>query len=127
MSHTSYSGFLDILEIRSQSKPLLVWQNLVLVSSSPFVEDNPPHLPEREVSVWEEVPHLTIGVVDVVKQVPLDRVVLVISVAVDGGAEVIRHVPQLVGLVSGCQFLILQKKPVLEIYHSGLIQSTSPW
>ena len=57
------------------------------------MEDNPPHLPEREVSVWEEVPHLTIGVVDVVKQVPLDRVVLVVSVAVDGGAEVIRHVP----------------------------------
>ena len=63
------------------------------------MNDNPPHLPEREVSVWEEVPHLTIGVVDVVKQVPLDRVVLVVSVAVDGGAEVIRHVPQLMGLV----------------------------
>ena len=73
------------------------------------MDDDPPHLPEREVSVGKEVSHLTIGVIDVVKQVPLDRVVLVISVAVDGGAEVIRHIPQLVGLVPECQCSILPK------------------
>ena len=73
------------------------------------MEDNPPHLPEREVSVGKEVSHLTIGVIDVVKQVPLDRVVLVISVAVEGGAEVLRHVPQLVGLVPENQYFKLTR------------------
>ena len=74
------------------------------MSRGPLVEDNPPHLPEREVSVGEEVLHLTIGVVDIVKAWILDRVVLVISVAVEGGTEVLRHVPQLVGLVPECQY-----------------------
>ena len=87
------STFLDIFFIQSQSKPLLVWQRLVPVSRRPLVKDNPPHLPKREVSVGEEVPHLTVSVIDVIKQVPLDRVVLVVSVAVDGGAEVIRNIP----------------------------------
>ena len=95
----SIDHFLDIFLVQSQSKPLLVWQRLVPVSRRPLVKDNPPHLPKREVSVGEEVPHLTVSVIDVIKQVPLDRVVLVVSVAVDGGAEVIRHISQLVGLV----------------------------
>ena len=63
------------------------------------MNDNPPHLPEGEVCVGEEVTNLTISVIHIVKQVPLDGVVLVVSVAVDGGAEVIRDVSQLMGLV----------------------------
>ena len=63
------------------------------------MNDNPPHLPEGEVCVGKEVFHLTICIIDIVKKVPLDGVVLVVSIAIDGGAEVIRHVPQQVGLV----------------------------
>ena len=50
---------------------------------------------------------------NIVKKIPLDGVVLVVSVAVDGGAEVIRHVPQLVGLVPECQYFILHKRACL--------------
>ena len=71
--------------------------SLVLVG--PLIKNQLSHLPEGKVGVGEEVPHLTVGVVDVVEQVPLDGVVHVVPVAVDGGAEVIRHVPQLVGLI----------------------------
>ena len=95
----SIDHFLDIFLVQSQSKPLLVWQRLVLVFISPLVKDNTPHLPEGEVSVWEEVPHLTVSIIDVIKHVPLNRVVHVVSVAVDCGAEVIRDIPQLVDLV----------------------------
>ena len=63
------------------------------------MKDNSPHLSEGEVCVGEEVFHLTICIINIVKKIPLDGVVLVVSVAVDGGAEVIRHVPQQVGLV----------------------------
>ena len=63
-----------------------------------FIHHQSSHLTEGEVSVGEEVSHLSIGVIDIVEQVPLDVVVLVVSVAVDGGAVVAGHVPQLVSL-----------------------------
>ena len=73
--------------------------NPALVSVCPLIQDDLSHLSKGEVGVGKEVSHLTVGVVDIIEQVPLDRVVLVIPVAVDGGAVVARHVPQLVGLV----------------------------
>ena len=68
------------------------------MSVVPFLDNQVSHFSEGEVSVGEEVSHLTVLVVDIVKQVPLDLVILVVSVAVDGGAEVIGDVSQLVGL-----------------------------
>ena len=69
-----------------------------------LVHNEGPHLPVGEVRVGEEVSHLAVAVVDIVEQVPLDVVILVVSVAVDGGAVVIGHVPQLVGLEPGLQY-----------------------
>ena len=68
------------------------------MSLIPFFSNQISHFSEGVVSVREEVSHLTIFVVDVVEQVPLDIVILVVSVAVDGGAEVVGDVSQLVGL-----------------------------
>ena len=73
--------------------------SLVLVG--PLIKNQLSHLPEGKVGVGEEVPHLTVGVVDVVEQVPLDGVVHVVPVAVDGGAVVVGHVPQLMSLKPG--------------------------
>ena len=70
--------------------------SLVLVG--PLIKDQLSHLPEGKVGVGEEVSHLTVGVVDVVEQVPLDGVVHVVPVAVDGGTVVVGHVPQLMSL-----------------------------
>ena len=81
-----------------------------LVSVGPLIEDNLSHLSKGEVCVGKEVSHLTISVVDIIEQVPLDRVVLVIPVAVDGGAVVARHVPQLVGLVPEIKYWIILGK-----------------
>jgi hypothetical protein len=38
---------------------------------------------------------------DIVKLVPLNVVVVIVAVALDSGAVVIRYVPQLMGLVPG--------------------------
>ena len=65
----------------------------------PFIKNHLPHLTESKICVWEEIPNLTIRVVGKVKQVPLNLIILIIAVAVQGGAEVIGDVPQLMCLV----------------------------
>ena len=45
----------------------------------PLVQHPPPHLGEGEVSVGEEVSHLTVIVIHVVEQVPLDGVLIEVS------------------------------------------------
>ena len=45
----------------------------------PLVQHPPPHLGEGEVSVGEEVSHLTVLVIHVVKEVPLDGVLVEVS------------------------------------------------
>ena len=64
----------------------------------PLIKNQLSHLPESKVRVREEVPHLSVGVIDVVKQVPLDGVVHVVPVAVNGGAVVVGDIPQLMSL-----------------------------
>ena len=91
------------MPIQLRSKPVTQLRACLfypgLISVCPLIKDNLSHLSEREVCVGKEVSHLSIGVVDIIKQIPLNGIVLVIPVAVDGGAVVAGHVPQLMGLI----------------------------
>ena len=94
---------LPIVPIQLRSKPATQLRTCLfysgLMSVCPLIKDNLSHLSKREVCVRKEVAHLSIGVVDIIKQIPLNWIILVIPVAVDGGAVVAGHVSQLMGLI----------------------------
>ena len=54
-------------------------EDILPLSRVPLVHHPPPHLGEGEVSVGEEVAHLAILVIHVVKEVPLDGVLVKVS------------------------------------------------
>ena len=69
-----------------------------LMSRVPFFHNQISHFSIGEICVGEKVSHFTIFVIDVIKQVPLDVIIVIVSVAIDCCTVVIGDIPQLVGL-----------------------------
>ena len=55
-------------------------EDILPLSRVPLVQHPPPHLGEGEVSVGEEVSHLAVIVIHIVKEVPLDGVLVEVSI-----------------------------------------------
>ena len=71
----------------------------------PLIVDYFSHLSVGEVCVGVEPTHRPVLVLNEIKEVPLYFVILSISVAVQSDAEILRNIPQLVGLVPAMNYM----------------------